>query len=73
MPCRKITFLVAIVQRTQNEKDVHKTQQILVDTRLRFASSTSRSNLTSHCVLITTNNLFDPFYRVSMYINSVLV
>ena len=25
MPCRKISFLVATVQHTQNEKDVHKT------------------------------------------------
>ena len=49
LPCRKIPFLVAFVQHPQNEKDVHKTELILVDTRLRFLSSTSNHLTTRLC------------------------
>ena len=48
MPCRKIPFLVAIVQRTQNEIVTHL---ILVDTASRQDPLTSRSR--SHSIPFT--------------------
>ena len=43
MPCRKIPYLVAIVQHIQNEKDVYKTQLILVTPNQCSVSMTSTS------------------------------